>query len=162
MADKIFEPALIRRLTKEQENLKNSTYDYFSVAPEEKDLLTWKGVMFGPENTCYEGGFFEIKLEIPFEYPMKPPKCLFLTKIYHPNIFPETGYICLNILQESQWNPSIDIEKILISIHSLLSEPNFNHKVINSKTGKEVYHEVTELGRSDKDAFTRTAREWVR
>ena len=76
------QPGLIKRLHVEQKALKNSSFEFFSIAPEEKDLLNWKGVIFGPENTCYEGGIFRIQLEVPFDYPMKPPKCTFLTKIF--------------------------------------------------------------------------------
>jgi ubiquitin-protein ligase len=162
METKTIQPSLIKRLTLEKSNLENSPFEFFSVSPEENDIFTWKGVLFGPEKSCYEGGIFKIKLEIPFDYPMKPPKCLFLTQIFHPNIFPDTGYICLNILQPENWNPSLDLEKVLISIHSLLAEPNFNHKVIDGKTGKEIYHSVTALGQTDEDKFRSTAREWVR
>ena len=40
----------------------------------------------GPEGTSYEGGMFHAELFLPEEYPMVPPKVLFRTKIYHPNI----------------------------------------------------------------------------
>jgi len=160
-AEKI-EPTVIKRLANEKTNLENSSFQFFSVSPDEKDIFTWTGILFGPEKSCYEGGVFNIKLEIPFDYPMKPPKCLFLTKIFHPNIFPDTGYICLNILKPENWNPTLDLEKVLISIHSLLADPNFNHRVIDAKTGKEIYHDVTAIGQTDESRFKSIAREWVR
>lgn len=40
----------------------------------------------GPEGTSYEGGMFHAELYLPDEYPMVPPKVLFRTKIFHPNI----------------------------------------------------------------------------
>ena len=50
------------------------------------------------EDTCYEGGIFNIDIVLTNEYPYKPPKvfinnfsCIFIkmkfdTKIWHPNI----------------------------------------------------------------------------
>ncbi len=40
----------------------------------------------GPTDTIYEGGMFKAELFLPEDYPMVPPKVLFRTKIYHPNI----------------------------------------------------------------------------
>ena len=40
----------------------------------------------GPEGTPYEGGIFNVELYLPDEYPMVPPRVLFRTKIFHPNI----------------------------------------------------------------------------
>ena len=40
----------------------------------------------GPTETIYEGGMFKAELFLPEDYPMVPPKVLFRTKIYHPNI----------------------------------------------------------------------------
>jgi ubiquitin-conjugating enzyme E2 N len=42
--------------------------------------------MSGPPGTCYEGGKFKAELLLPDDYPMSPPKVIFDTKIYHPNI----------------------------------------------------------------------------
>ena len=40
----------------------------------------------GPPGTCYENGKFKAELLLPDDYPMSPPKVIFDTKIYHPNI----------------------------------------------------------------------------
>ena len=40
----------------------------------------------GPADSPYEGGMFNLELFLPDDYPMVAPKCLFRTKIYHPNI----------------------------------------------------------------------------
>merc|ERR1712176_137318 len=61
------------------------------------DLKHWKGTIFGPIDTCYAGGTFIIDIQIPNEYPFKPPKMKFDTKIWHPNISSQTGAICLDI-----------------------------------------------------------------
>ncbi len=76
----------------------------------------------GPSQTCYEGGRFDAELFLPDDYPMSPPKVMFCTKIYHPNI-DNLGRICLDILKKN-WSPALQIRAVLISIQSLLSSPN--------------------------------------
>lgn len=49
----------------------------------------------GPEGTPYEGGVFEVDIQIPAQYPFEPPKMKYITKIWHPNISSQTGAICL-------------------------------------------------------------------
>ncbi len=55
-------------------------------------------IVEGPRDSPYEGGFFKLQLFLPEDYPMSAPKCLFTTKIYHPNI-DNLGRICLDILK---------------------------------------------------------------
>ena len=84
------------------------------------DLMHWKGKIFGPKETCYEGGTFIVDIQIPSDYPFKPPKMKFDTKIWHPNISSQTGYICLDILGK-EWTPALSIRVALTSLQALLS-----------------------------------------
>jgi ubiquitin-protein ligase len=64
--------------------------------PLENDLFTWHANIKGPENTKYEGGLFHFVIEIPRNYPHRPPKLTLSTPITHPNVFGNT--ICLDML----------------------------------------------------------------
>jgi len=86
------------------------------------DLKHWKGTIFGPSDTCYSEGTFIIDIVIPAEYPFKPPKMKFDTKIWHPNISSQTGAICLDILK-NEWTPALTIRTALISLQALLCAP---------------------------------------
>ena len=84
--------------------------------------LNRSAVIFGPDDTPWEGGTFKLSLTFTEDYPNKAPQVKFITKMFHPNIYAD-GAICLDILQ-NQWSPIYDISAILTSIQSLLTDPN--------------------------------------
>jgi len=86
------------------------------------DINTWNATIIGPEKTPYENGVFKLSIDFPDNYPFKPPKVKFNTRIFHPNIN-KHGSICLDILNKS-WSPALTVSKLLLSISSLLSDPN--------------------------------------
>jgi ubiquitin-conjugating enzyme (huntingtin interacting protein 2) len=59
---------------------------------------------------------------ISSDYPLRPSKLKFITKVYHPNISSASGAINLNILNED-WCPALTLRTILISLQALLSSP---------------------------------------
>ena len=63
----------------------------------------------GPGDSPFQGGVFFLSIHFPTDYPFKPPKVNFTTRIYHPNIN-SNGSICLDILRD-QWSPALTISK---------------------------------------------------
>ena len=84
----------------------------------------------GPDDSPYSGGVFFLNIRFPTDYPFKPPKVTFTTRIYHCNIN-SNGSICLDILQHA-WSPVYDVSSILTSIQSLLTDPNVNSPANNT------------------------------
>ena len=113
---------LNKRIAKETRDLATKPPPGISATPKADNPRYFDCLIMGPPGTPYEGGTFKLELYLPTNYPMDPPKCRFLTKIYHPNI-DKLGRICLDILK-SKWSPILQISKLLISIQSLLSDPN--------------------------------------
>jgi len=112
----------LNRINKELKDLKIDPPANCSAGPYDLDIFDWRATIMGPEGTPYHGGVFFLRINFPTDYPFKPPKVLFETPIYHCNIN-KNGGICLDILK-TQWSPALTVSKVLLSISSLMSEPN--------------------------------------
>jgi len=113
-----------RRLMRDFKKLQDDPPSGISGAPMENNIMQWHAIIFGPQDTPFEDGTFELILQFSEEYPNKPPIVKFVSKMFHPNVYAD-GAICLDILQ-SKWSPTYDVAAILTSIQSLLSDPNPN------------------------------------
>ncbi len=99
----------------------------------------------------YEGGLFQVDILFPPEYPYKPPKMKFDTKIWHPNISSQTGAICLDILK-NEWSPALSVRTAMLSLQALLCEP------VPDDPQDAV---VASQFKSENALYRKTAREWV-
>ena len=105
----------------------------------DSDLFKWEVCIFGPPDTILQGGYFKAHMEFPEDYPFSPPKVRFVTDMWHPNVYKggdRDGEVCISILHPpiddpqsgerlcERWNPAQNIRTILLSIVSLLNEPN--------------------------------------
>ncbi|XP_051147567.1 ubiquitin-conjugating enzyme E2 27-like [Andrographis paniculata] len=115
------------------------------------DLSRLVGTIPGPCGTPYEGGFYEIEIVLPGEYPYLPPKMRFITKVWHPNISSQTGAICLDVLGRN-WSPAQTMVSTLISLQALLSTPEPNDP---------QDAEVAKQYKDKHDEYVETARSWV-
>ena len=116
------------RLKKELTEITKNPPTNCSAGLKEEDFFHWYGTIIGPVDTPYENGVFGLKIYFTDEYPFKPPQIKFITKIYHPNIN-KNGSICLDILK-TRWSPVLTISKVLLSICSLLSDPNIDDPLV--------------------------------
>lgn len=124
-----------------------------SGAPLDNNIMSWQAVIFGPDDTPWEGGTFKLTLQFTEEYPNKPPTVKFLSTMYHPNVYND-GSICLDILQ-NQWSPIYDISAILTSIQSLLTDPNPNSPA-NSEAARLFAENRREYNRKVKEVVERS------
>eukprot|EP01107_Rhizomastix_libera_P015028 TRINITY_DN520_c0_g1_i1.p1 TRINITY_DN520_c0_g1~~TRINITY_DN520_c0_g1_i1.p1 ORF type:complete len:149 (-),score=12.20 TRINITY_DN520_c0_g1_i1:50-496(-) len=140
----------LKRIQKELKELEKSPPECCSAGPEGDDMFHWKATIVGPPDSPYQGGVFFLDIQFPSDYPFKPPKCKFITKVYHPNVN-DSGYICLDILKD-QWSPALTLSRVLLSISSLLTDPN---------PDDPLNGEVARVYKANKAKFEQTAREWT-
>eukprot|EP00802_Teleaulax_amphioxeia_P030628 Tamp_33322.p1 GENE.Tamp_33322~~Tamp_33322.p1 ORF type:complete len:152 (-),score=25.32 Tamp_33322:66-521(-) len=98
------------KLNKELKNLRADPIPQGDAAPKGEDMYSWEGFINGPEGTPYEGGKFKFDIKFPAEYPFKPPKINFSTKVLHPNIT-DQGQICLDLIADA-WNPAVSLRQV--------------------------------------------------
>ena len=140
----------VGRIKAELEALTKDPPSNCSAGPRDEDIFEWEATLMGPTGSVYEGGVFKLNIIFPSDYPFKPPKVKFETAIYHPNIN-ASGGICLDILKE-QWSPILTTSKVLLSISSLLSEPNPEDPL-------EI--EIANLMRIDYNKFKQNVKEYI-
>ncbi|XP_072311378.1 ubiquitin-conjugating enzyme E2G 1b [Eucyclogobius newberryi] len=114
---------------------KNPVEGFSAGLVDDEDIYKWEVLIYGPQDTLYEGGVFKAALTFPKNYPLKPPKMKFVTEIWHPNVS-KNGEVCISILHdpgedkygyekpEERWLPVHTVETIMISVISMLADPN--------------------------------------
>ncbi|KAM9699976.1 ubiquitin-conjugating enzyme E2 D3 isoform X2 [Bos indicus] len=146
----------LKRINKELSDLARDPPAQCSAGPVGDDkyflflVFHWQATIMGPNDSPYQGGVFFLTIHFPTDYPFKPPKVAFTTRIYHPNIN-SNGSICLDILR-SQWSPALTISKVLLSICSLLCDPNPDDPLVP---------EIARIYKTDRDKYNRISREWT-
>ncbi|CAF2055023.1 unnamed protein product, partial [Brassica napus] len=116
--------SVLKRLQSELMGLMMGGDPGISAFPEEDNIFCWKGTITGSKDTVFEGTEYRLSLSFSNDYPFKPPKIKFQTTCFHPNV-DLYGNICLDILQD-KWSSAYDVRTILLSIQSLLGEPNIS------------------------------------
>jgi ubiquitin-conjugating enzyme E2 R len=138
----------IQRLSNELKALKRDPVEGFTVQiPDESNFFEWDVYIQGPPDTDYEGGIFKARLSFPEDFPYKPPEMKFLSDFWHPNVYAD-GKVCISILHppghdpmsgeraEERWSPIQSVTSVLLSVISLLSDPN-NSSPANVDAGVE-------------------------
>ncbi|KAJ9679706.1 hypothetical protein PVL29_021582 [Vitis rotundifolia] len=115
-----------KRILKELKDLQKDPPTSCSAGPVAEDMFHWQATIMGPPDSPYAGGVFLVTIHFPPDYPFKPPKVAFRTKVFHPNIN-SNGSICLDILKE-QWSPALTISKVLVYHLHFLTLQNYHNK----------------------------------
>ncbi|KJE93421.1 ubiquitin-conjugating enzyme [Capsaspora owczarzaki ATCC 30864] len=142
---------VIKRIQKELAEVTLDPPCNCSAGPKGDNLLEWTATILGPSGSPYQGGVFFLEIFFSADYPFKPPKVVFKTRIYHCNIH-ASGSICLDTLKD-QWSPALTISKVLLSICSLLTDPNPDDPLVPA-----IAHEYLK----DRQLHDKTARDWTR
>ncbi|ODQ67678.1 UBC-like protein, partial [Nadsonia fulvescens var. elongata DSM 6958] len=106
------------------------------------DLTQLTLSIIGPAGTPFESHEFQLALKIPSDYPCRPPTVAFRTKIFHPNIHPGNGDVCVDTLKRD-WTTALDLIQVLVTIRCLLIEPN-PASALNEDAGKLILHDWNE------------------
>ena len=111
--------------------------EYFSFGLVNNNPYEWNITIFGQPKTLYADSILPAVIKFTPEFPFKPPTMYFKCKMWHPNIDFKTGKVCISILHEpgndplneqeqagERWLPIHTVESIVISVMSMLEEPN--------------------------------------
>ncbi|XP_071325467.1 ubiquitin-conjugating enzyme E2 E1-like isoform X1 [Trachinotus anak] len=140
-----------KRIQKELADITLDPPPNCSAGPKGDNIYEWRSTILGPPGSVYEGGVFFLDIAFTPDYPFKPPKVTFRTRIYHCNINSQ-GVICLDILKDN-WSPALTISKVLLSICSLLTDCNPADPLVGS-----IATQYT-TNRAEHD---RTAKQWTK
>ncbi|KAJ3222765.1 Ubiquitin-conjugating enzyme E2 G2 [Chytriomyces hyalinus] len=154
----------LKRLMTEYRELTVNAPDGITAGPVSEDnFFVWEALICGPSDTAYENGIFTATMTFPTDYPLSPPTMKFTPPLFHPNIYAD-GRVCISILHapgddpnmyelaSERWSPVQSVEKILLSVVSMLAEPN-------DESGANI--EASKMWRSDREKFNAIVRAQV-
>lgn len=157
--------AALKRLMAEYKQLTLNPPEGIVAGPlTEENFFEWEALISGPEGTPFEGGVFTTRLVFPPDYPLSPPKMRFVGEMFHPNVYPD-GRVCISILHApgddpmgyessaERWSPVQSVEKILLSVVSMLAEPN-------DESGANV--DASKMWRENREKFNEIANQIVK
>ncbi|XP_014015886.1 ubiquitin-conjugating enzyme E2 G1 isoform X1 [Salmo salar] len=157
---------------------KNPVEGFSAGLIDDEDIYKWEVVIIGPQDTLFEGGFFKAYLTFPYDYPLRPPKMKFITEIWHPNVA-KNGDVCISILHEpgedkfgyekpeERWLPIHTVETIMISVISMLADPNSDSPAnVDAASGGRILmvnsrgRWLAVYGKARRWHLTRTQTQW--
>ncbi|KAL6513741.1 Constitutive photomorphogenesis protein 10 [Orobanche hederae] len=139
-----------KRIQKEMSELNTRPPPDCSAGPKGDNLYHWVATLFGSPGTPYEGGIFFLDITFPSDYPFKPPKVVFRTRIYHCNV-DSNGNVSLDILNDG-WSPALTISKVLVALGSIFTNPD---------THKPIVPGIAHLYLANKAKHDELAAEWT-
>ena len=115
------------------------------------NMFKWRITLIGPTDTPYAGGMFFLTAEFPADYPQHKPEVKFVNKIYHLNVSPSSGHICISTL--NQWKARTPMVDVISSIFALFYDQNPDSPY-DSKMAQEY--------RNRRAEFNKKAKEWTK
>ncbi|CAG9585001.1 unnamed protein product [Danaus chrysippus] len=115
-------PQVLRGVTKELRRLAANPPAGIKLVLRDDDITDVVALIDGPADTPYAGGVFRVRLCLGREFPAAPPRAVFLTRIFHPNVS-SSGEVCVNTLKRD-WRPELGLEHALLAVKCLLIAPN--------------------------------------
>jgi len=146
--DENLAPDVVRRISKEIKDLYQEPVEGIKIFANEQNITELLFSIEGPIGTPYAGGQFRVKLSFPQDYPASPPRGFFLTKIFHPNVAPSSGEICVNTLKKD-WKSSLGVKNVILTIKCLLIVPNAE-SALNEEAGKLLLDHYEDYSRRAK------------
>ena len=119
--------------------------------PDKKNVFHWLISLCGPVDTPYAGGMFFLTADFTDDYPQKKPEVQFKNKIYHLNVSPSSGHICISTLNE--WKPKTPMVDVISAIFALFYDQN----------PKSPYSgEMAREYETNRAQFNKKAEEWTK
>ncbi|XP_030891290.1 ubiquitin-conjugating enzyme E2 U isoform X3 [Leptonychotes weddellii] len=117
-------------LERDFQELKENNFKGITAFPVSEDLMEWGADIEGLQNTFWHGLFFQLKINFTSQYNFVPPVVKFLTIPFHPNVDPNTGRACIDILDDpDKWNTSYTLSSVLLTLQVMLSNPVLENPV---------------------------------
>ncbi|KAG2671426.1 hypothetical protein I3843_14G135500 [Carya illinoinensis] len=141
-----------KRIQREMAELNLDPPPDCSAGPKGDNLYHWVATILGPQGTPYEGGIYFLDITFPSDYPFKPPKVVFKTRIFHCNV-DTAGVLSLDILKDS-WSPALTITKVLLAIRAIFTNPD--------PSDSPLIPGIARLYLADRAKHDELAAEWTR
>ncbi|XP_004437425.1 PREDICTED: ubiquitin/ISG15-conjugating enzyme E2 L6 [Ceratotherium simum simum] len=140
-----------KRVAKELEDLQKNLPRYLqNLFSDAADILVWHALLL-PEKPPYNLKAFKLRIDFPEEYPFRPPTVKFTTKIYHPSVDYD-GQVCLPIISNENWKPSIKTCQVLEALSVLVNTPDLS---------QPLRVKLADLLIQDPEQFNREAEEFT-
>ena len=147
-----WDPETSKRIFRELRLVDDSLPEGFTLEPWKPcDLSSWRGTFPGPIGTPYEGGAFEVNIQLPEAYWVVPPRVTFLTKVWHPNVSSTNGSTCLFT---TEWSGALTLPKMLLCAFALLGDVAPDESPHDTVVAAQYVNQ--------REMFERTARDWTR
>ena len=147
--------ATLERITNEYQDIENDPLTDIGCdvyIEDDNNIKHWIGMFQGPEDSPYNGAFLYFTIDFKDDFPKTQPEVKFCFKdMYHLNVNPIDGHVCIGILNE--WNPNTKIRQVLYAIFTILYNQN----------PKSSYNQdMAKLYETNREEFNQKVREWVR